>query len=333
MHSASSSGTEYERRLQNELKRYSEVVNVHDLPAIFHYWSNKHLVPRLETLGYRGAHDVYLDYLSRRCDGVAGRDAQFVSVGAGNCDTEVRLALELVAAGHTNFHFECLEINPEMLERGRTEAAGQGLAESFTFTRQDINNWQPARAYDIVIANHSLHHVVELEQLLDAIKSGLDRNGAFLINDMIGRNGHMRWPEALERLRTFWDRMPDRYKYNHQLARLELEFEDWDCSKSGFEGIRSQDILPLLLERFHFELFYGFANVIDVFVDRSFGHNFDSTAEWDMSFIDEIDAADQEWIEQGAVKPTHMIAAAVIEPVESPRIYKHLTPEFCVRMP
>jgi hypothetical protein len=51
-----------------------------------------------------------------------------------------------------------------------------------------------------------------------------------------------------------------------------------------FEGIRSQDILPLLLEYFHFEVFIPYGNVIDPFIDRTFGPNFDSSREWDRDF-------------------------------------------------
>jgi hypothetical protein len=31
----------------------------------------------------------------------------------------------------------------------------------------------------------------------------------------------------------------------------------WDCSKVGFEGIRAQDILPLLVKNSRFEAFSG----------------------------------------------------------------------------
>jgi len=34
----------------------------------------------------------------------------------------------------------------------------------------------------------------------------------------------------------------------------------WDCSKQGFEGIRAQDILPLLVKKFSFRSFLGFGN-------------------------------------------------------------------------
>ena len=96
-----------------------------------------------------------------------------------------------------------------------------------------------------------------------------------MTDDMIGRNGHMRWPEALVILDGLWKELPNSYKYNHQLKRLEVQFDNWDCSKEAFEGIRSQDILPLLIKKFQFDLFLGFANVVDVFVDRSFGHQTD----------------------------------------------------------
>ena len=64
----------------------------------------------------------------------------------------------------------------------------------------------------------------------------------------------MRWPEAYGVLSELWKELPETYKYNHQLKRLEIEYENWDCSTEGFEGIRSQDILPLLIETFHLDL-------------------------------------------------------------------------------
>ena len=93
-----------------------------------------------------------------------------------------------------------------------------------------------------------------------------------------------------------------------QLRRTEQRFLDWDCSTSGFEGVRAQDILPLCVERFGFDLFIGFANVIDPFIDRGFGPNFDADAPWDRAFIDRVHARDEAEIRAGRVKPTHMFA-------------------------
>ena len=183
------------------------------------------------------------------------------------------------------------------------------------------------------MANQALHHFVELETLFGKIYEALSPQGYFLTDDIIGRNGHMRWPEALALVNEFWQVLPERYKYNNQLKRVELEYDNWDCSKEGFEGIRAQDILPLLIRKFPFDLFIGHANVIDVFIDRSFGHNFKPENEWDRNFIDRVHYADEENLEQGRIKPTHMTAAMTRGPCPRIKAHKHLTPEFCVRQP
>jgi hypothetical protein len=67
-------------------------------------------------------------------------------------------------------------------------------------------------------------------------------------------------------------------------------------------------------------------------VDRCFGHNFDPNNEADLRFIDRVAEKDDALLEAGEVKPTHMIAALKTRGAAR-RIYKHLTPEFCVRWP
>jgi SAM-dependent methyltransferase len=255
-----------------------------------------------------------------------------VSLGAGNCDFEVKLAIRLKEQGTPNFHFRCLEINGAMLQRGAQLAEESGVADKFSFEDRDFNVWKPAAPFDIALASHSLHHVVGLESLFDAVRSGLRNGGAFLIHDMIGRNGHMRWPEALAQVTAFWNELPRRYKYNHQLKRFEDEFVNWDCSQEGFEGIRAQDILPELLKRFEFDLFLGFANVIDVFIDRSFGPNFDVESDWDRRFIDRVQALDDALMETGQIKPTHMLAALKVSGAEL-KAYQNQTPHSCARWP
>jgi len=155
----------------------------------------------------------------------------------------------------------------------------------------------------------------------------------FITSDMIGRNGHQRWPEAQMIVDEFWNELPQHYRYNVQLNRQENEFLDWDCAQEGFEVIRAQDVLPLLLERFGFEFFLGFANIIDPFIDRSFGHHFNADAEWDREFIDRVHARDEEEILSGRIKPTHMFAVMRKDYTGATACWKHLTPQFCVRVP
>jgi SAM-dependent methyltransferase len=324
-------GLAYAVRLVGEKARYTDQETIHDLPPIFHYWSNTHLLPMLREVGIPGIDGFFVDALEA-CASRAEGTARLVSLGAGNCDTEVRLALLLKERGVRNFTLECVDINQQMLERGRGLASVSGVQREVLPIPGDLNHWTPARAYHAVIANQSLHHVLELESLFDAVRGSLVADGAFIVSDMIGRNGHQRWPEALEIVREFWPELPDPYKHNRLLDRQENEFLDWDSSQDGFEGIRAQDVLPLLVERFGFELFFGFGNVIDPFVGRAFGPNFDADRAWDREFIDRVHQRDQTALLLGQITPTHMLAIMRRGRDDRPaRIWKHLSPTFCRR--
>jgi SAM-dependent methyltransferase len=323
----------YEQKLAREVENYRTVENVHDLPEIFHYWSNKYLVPKYRQFEFGNPREFYRLYMSKACREQGDKPLWFLSIGAGNCDTEIEVIEPLRAAGVRNFVLECLDINPHMLDRGRSLAQQKQLSETVSFTQADINLWRPKQQYAIIMANQALHHFLELELLFDKVYDALTPDGLFLSDDIIGRNGHMRWPEALVLVNGLWSGLTEKYRYNQQLKRLEIEFGNWDCSKEGFEGVRAQDILPLLVKKFDFELFVGFANLIDIFIDRSFGHNFDPKNPADLNFIDKVHFMDEDNIERGTIKPTHMTAAMVKDKARKPKTYKHLTPEFCVRWP
>ena len=313
-----------------EVARFAEEEVVNDLPRIFHYWSNTFLRPKLETFGFGYPEDFFAWQIERQVQAL-GRPAAVISIGAGNADTEMTIAKLLIERGVTQFTIDCLDITHAMLNRGRQLAEAQGLGEYFRFVHGDFNQWEPTEGYDVVMANQSLHHVTNLEGLFDAIHRAIGSNGIFVTSDMIGRNGHLRWPEALTIVREFWSELPTAYRYNLQLHRKESVFKDWDCSIEGFEGIRAQEVLPLALQKFGFDFFFAYGNIIDPFIDRSFGPHFDPEIEWDRVFVDRVHARDEAELLAGTVKPTHMLAVMRCDRQVQPLIWRHLSPEFCVR--
>jgi SAM-dependent methyltransferase len=321
----------YAARLRREQAYYADRAQVHDLPAIFHYWSNRYLRPKLETFGFSHPDGLFALHIGRALKARSSGGGVVASIGAGNCDTEVRLAQALVAQGCDGFELECIDVNPRMLERGAADAKAAGVERLMRFTQADFNHWTPARRYDAIVANQSLHHVLALEHLLDAIRDALTPAGRFVTSDMIGRNGHQRWPEARAIVDEFWAELPAPYRRNLQLGRHEETFLDWDCAGDGFEGIRAQEVLPLLIERFAFDLFIAFGNVIDPFIDRSFGHHFDPGKAWDREFIDRVHARDEREIEAGTITPTHLMAVMHAGDGGTPLTLGRLTPERCVR--
>lgn len=327
------SDAEYARKIAEEQARYKNVDDINVLPGIFHYWSHTYLKPMVEEFGVSHPDQWFASNLMDSALRAGSDRPSFISIGAGNCDTEIRVAKLLKDSGLADFSIECLDLNQAMLARGMAMAANEGLADCLTFTAGDFNKWHASKQYAGVMANQSLHHVLNLESLFDEIKRALHPDAMFVISDIIGRNGHMRWPEALTQVHRFWREMPETYRYNQQLRRYEPLYENWDCSGEGFEGIRAQDILPLLLQRFEFYKFIGFGNVIDPFIDRAFGHNFDENAEWDKNFIDGIHAFDEASFADGTLKPAHMFAVLTLNEPPDRMYSRGLLPQNSVRIP
>lgn len=317
------------RRAAEKLK-YHDVSAVHELPDISHYWGNRYLLPRLQDAGYNSVDDFFLQHIARFRHQAQIRIA---SIGSGNCEQDIHLVRSLLDMGIGNLRYECLEFNKAMLVRARVEAHRLSVAHVMLFNETDIAHWQPQTQYEVVLARQFLHHVPALETLFATIKSALTDHGLFLVDDMIGRNGHMRWPEALELVNTLWAELDDKHKFHHLHRVTNRQFVNWDCSLTGFEGIRAQDILPLLLKNFGFESFFAFGNLIEVFVDRPYGPNFNIHDPKDLAFIDRVQALDQACIDSGRIKPTHMFAALCKASPGQTSTFGHLTPEFCVRMP
>ena len=95
----------YETKVEQEIRNFQDVENVHDLPPIFHYWSDKYLRPKLETLGFSSPDEFYLRYITQIAHANPESTCNILSLGAGNCDTEVRLSELLLRTQRPQFYF------------------------------------------------------------------------------------------------------------------------------------------------------------------------------------------------------------------------------------
>lgn len=281
---------------------------IHDLPPIFHYWSNTYVRPRFEAIGFASPDDFFF----RVIEGEARRKPRTIrclSVGAGRCEVEIALASRLQQAGVDNVVMVCTDLNARLLQAGERLAREAGVAERFAFDVADINIRRVDTAYDVVIANQCLHHFVALETIFDNIRDALADDGVFATSDVIGRNGHQLWPEALAEFLPFWHELAPKYKFDRVLKRESVEYVNYNHADVGFEGIRAQDILRLLVERFEFEIFAPYACITLPLVERRFGWNFDANDPADIAFVDRLARRDQELLDAGVVKPTQLVAA------------------------
>lgn len=318
--------------LRSEINTFKDNTNVHDLPKIFAYWGDKYLTPKFQEIGFENAVDLYQRSMIEACQKNPDQEVRFLSLGAGNCDLEVQVARFVKDSICSNFVLECVELNPHMIERGVKFAAELEVSDHIAFCEADLNTWKSEHSYQVIIANHILHHIVELEHIFDSIYDSLADDGVFVVCDMIGKNGHGKWPEALQVVEEYWQKMPKTHRRHCITGRIQKSYINPRPPVDDFEGIRAQEILPLLNQsKFHFHLFMPYSNIIDPFIDRATGHNFDPEKEWDRGFIDEIAKLDWQLIESGKIKPCQMIAILGKKEASSAKFYKNLTPEFCER--
>lgn len=298
---------DYDLKVRQQIDQYVTEA-IHDLPEIFHVWSHDFIRPGL--LGVFGVESINGFYLNaaKEVSAELSRPLRILSVGCGDGTVEVELAKSLRDAG-ADFRLEGADLSPVLIERFQSAVSESGLQDRVFPMVVDLNQVASAQKYDLIMANHSLHHIVDLEKVFDFIWDALTDEGIFATCDMIGRNGHMRWPETEAMLQAVWPLLTERQRYHHQLQRAHTDrFEDFDSSKEGFEGIRAQDILYLLLNKFHSYKFFGYGGFIEVLVDRGFGHGFDHESERDRQFVRTLAEINDMMLDGGMIKPTIMSA-------------------------
>lgn len=322
----------YDQLVARQIDQYKETEIMHDLPTIYDYLAKRYTAPRAKAVtGHTDLTELYASYFIKS---LHESDSNFlVSIGAGDCWLEIEIVKNLLSKNERDFFFVCMEISPVLIEKARKKIDAENLGDIITVAQIDINKWTPKYSFAGVMAHHALHHFLQLEQLFELIKKNLAKNGRFVTCDIIGRNGHMRWPESLVLTRKIWQRIPRKYKFNHQFQQYDDYFNNLDCSTEGFEGIRAQDILPLLVKIFSFEVFFCYGNLVDPFVDRGFGPNYDPTSPLDTAFMDYIQGLNDKLISDGILKPTCMTAVMVNKPVDHTEIYQDWHPAFAVRDP
>ena len=192
---------DYQARVEQQIAQYS-AAEIHDVPPIHAYWSDTHIRPRLNSvMGVDTVLDFYVEHIRQRAVQAPHQVPRILSIGAGDAELEIQIAQRLVATGLTVFRLDCLELSPILIERANDRIHEAGLAGHVAMVRSDLNSWSHAGslgdAFTAVIANHILHHIVELELLFDNVSAAIGDTGVFLTADMIGRNGPCAGPRRL----------------------------------------------------------------------------------------------------------------------------------------
>ena len=293
-------------RIAKEISIFEAQDKLHEHVPAMNWRNATYLSPALErTFGYESPHDIYAVSIA---ESIARSGlGEVVSLGCGNGEQELEVLRRADQLGLTQFRITGLELAPSVAERANAAARSAGMDDRLRVIACDLNQGLPwTRPLAAVMAHHTLHHIVGLEAVFDSVAELLDPDGALITFDMIGRNGHMRWPEVRPLMQELWSCLPIEKRYDHVFQRQMNYFQDWDCAVEGFEGVRAQDILRLLVERFTVSKFYAWGAVSETFLLNRFGPNFDPELDDDRDFLTKVVQLEQTVLERRMTTPTEM---------------------------
>jgi SAM-dependent methyltransferase len=231
------------------------------------------------------SNEEWLPFVKRRfCDAKLERG---LSLGCGWGILE-RTALQLEICETCEAH----DIAPEAIETAQSEAEKAGLGQRIRYFCSDLNKitFEP-NSFDICFAGAILHHVADLEHLLEQVKTALREGGLFVIIEYVGPS-RFNWSDKVERLMNrILTILPESYR---------VSLRDGTTVKGGItrpsaaevikvdptEAIRSHEICDLLASNFEIIHRADFGGTLLHFMLADIVGNFESGDARDDALLD-----------------------------------------------
>ncbi|VVB56326.1 Methyltransferase domain protein [uncultured archaeon] len=149
---------------------------------------------------------------------------------------------------------DVMDIAEGLLKKQRMVASERGLKE-IEYINQDFNKFILERnQYDVIWAIGTVHHIEKLEHLFDQVQNALKDNGIFIIREYIGANRFQYSETQLKIINEILSILPEKYKIQEDGITVKKNIERPDIAElikhDPTESVRSEDIIPLVKERF-----------------------------------------------------------------------------------
>ena len=195
-----------------------------------------HPVVKSTMIERRGANGPG-DWLARRLPRVPLRA---LSLGAGAGLFE----LDLVRRGVVT-SFDLMDVTPQLMQSASEQAAADGFGDRVRCLTADINRveLEPA-SYDLVTFVSALHHVENLEHVLEQCRRAIRPGGFFFINEYVGPNRFAFPAEHVSLARAMYRTIDPRLRIS--LPDLPSPDPRDVVAADPTEAIRSQEILEIV---------------------------------------------------------------------------------------
>jgi SAM-dependent methyltransferase len=204
---------------------------------------------------------------------------------------------------------------------GARKAAHDARLDGLTYEVADLNTATlPNETYDAVYVHAALHHVFQLEHLLDQIKQTLKPGGLFVMYEYIGPS-QMQFPKRdLELADAFLKAIPERYRsmprfkdIKKEALRLSL---DGMNSSDPSESIRASEIVPLTASRFEVRHFRYVGGTLLLLIFSEISGNFKENDAEIMPLVEALIVLDNFLIDNKVLPSYHVYM--VCEKTENP---------------
>ncbi len=179
--------------------------------------------------------------------GVARPVASALTLGSGDGRLERGLAPQRFARRHLGLDLSAGAV-------ASANAAAAGLSQ-ISYEVADLNHPNfPQAPYDIVLGVSSVHHVERLEELLLAVERALVPGGLLFLNEFVGPKRFQWSRRQLECATCLLGLLPERYRRAGEGGEIHRQpfapSAEAVIAADPSESVRSDEILPLVAERF-----------------------------------------------------------------------------------
>ena len=272
-------------------------------PQIFDQWRDGQIAkdeknPRIESVtGYFAAS------LDRLFDAKPGDTLLILSLGGHSPDFELEIAKSLRGRGREDFRIHCPQRDSEASANLERLAARCGIDQELVPFAASQLDLIADISFHAIIGDGAISESDHPEKLIEVLRLAVDEEVLVVVAEETGAQEVSAAREMGDRI---WQLMPERYKLNHSTNTTEDHY--WRDSSVAPDSTDDLRLLDLLRGKFHLSEFTAFGHLIDRFVGREIGPNFDPNDERDLRFIEQIATLDEAKLESGALQPRHMVA-------------------------
>lgn len=235
-----------------------------DLDRVSHFWADQFETrrnnaaywmhnPIIEREVYRlmtGTPYHWLNWLMKGYFAGVERFKRALSICCGDGAHE----LELLKSGKVN-HLTGFDISEGALQQARERIRTAGFGDDrFSLEVKDANRLTLDTCYDLILSVGAIHHVENLEGLMEEIARCLDPDGFFVLVEYVGPDRFQWTDDQIEFINGLLGTLDAKYLFNGRVTKFNRPSVEDMIRADPSEAIRSSEILGLV--RQHFSVAY-----------------------------------------------------------------------------